>query len=154
MSTEVKIIEWTNTLSVGVKTIDDEHKFLLSILNDLVRSIEASNPKPIILRAIEELVGFTNYHFEHEEELMTTFRYPSYESHKKQHTDFVAQLLEFEKDVAGGARTLPGLAKFVRDFIMGHFMRTDQELGAFLKTRLPAEQTYDFDHGVTLGVMP
>lgn len=154
MSTEMKIIEWTNVLSVGIKVIDDEHKFLLSILNDLVRSLEASNPKPIIMRAIEELVGFTNYHFEHEEELMTTFRYPDFVDHKKQHTDFVAKLLEFEKDVAGGARTLPGLAKFVHDFIMGHFMRTDQELGAFLKTRLPPEQTYEFDPGSTLGVMP
>ncbi|CAK0758948.1 putative Bacteriohemerythrin [uncultured Gammaproteobacteria bacterium] len=154
MSTEVKAIEWTYALSVGVKVIDDEHKFLLSILNDLVRSLEESNQKPIIMRAIEELVGFTNYHFGHEEELMITFGYPDYEPHKRLHTNFVAKLLEFEKDVAGGARSLPGLATFVHDFVLGHFMRTDQELGAFLKTRMPPGQAFDFNHDATLGVLP
>ncbi|MBI1208254.1 MAG: bacteriohemerythrin [Azospirillum sp.] len=155
MGEALKSVEWTDVLGVGNKTIDDEHKFLFSIYNDLVSALERDETETVVGRVVQELLAYTNYHFGHEEELMSTFEYPDLQAHKKQHDNFIAQLHKIEAHLAAGEWDLVSFAGFVKKWILGHIMVTDTRLGEFLKTRMPANSTgFEFKFDPATGVSP
>jgi hemerythrin-like metal-binding protein len=130
-----KQIYWSDALSVGVKAIDDEHKVLLSVFNDLVGISEKSSPR-LGAAALKELFAYTRYHFGHEEELMEKFDYGDIDKHRQEHLDFAAQVVRFESDAATGAMSYEAISDFIRTWIVRHVMVSDKALGRFLASRL------------------
>jgi len=149
---EFQPLPWTSDLSVSVRVIDDEHKVLLSVYNDLVGSIEHRDPKSVADKVVKELYGYTKYHFGHEEEMMSKLGYPELDEHRRQHAGFVNRIAEIQKHVDGGQANLASLAEFVQKWIVGHIMVTDKKLGAFLKDKLP-DGDFEFD-APAMGVVP
>lgn len=75
--------QWDDSLSVGVELIDDQHKLLIQRLNDVNDAIEESLGETQIVKTLEFLIQYTDYHFSTEEKNMKATEYPGYESHKK-----------------------------------------------------------------------
>ncbi len=67
---DVPKIEWREDLSVGIKAIDDDHRQLIRIINDLFEEVESDADKTVLEHYFEELESYTHYHFEREEKLM------------------------------------------------------------------------------------
>ena len=150
----LKPIQWTDTLGVGVKLVDDEHKLLLSIFNDLVNALRTEQPPSVAKRVVEELAGYALYHFAHEEELMKAFHYPEFDNHHREHDKLTARLMEIDQNLARGKGTITDVIEFARILVNSHFLQTDARMGAFLKTKMPSGyQPFEFNlddgHGVT-----
>ncbi len=97
-------IEWSDALSVGVKAIDDDHKYLVSIINKLVDALENSASQNILESVFSELEKYTVYHFDHEEQLMyaqcSSFEDEAYiDAHVKQHQRFFNDIPELKKKI-------------------------------------------------------
>ena len=79
-----KLVEWSERFSVGITKLDDHHKVLFNIINDM--KIECDKEKPGELDGFfRALLEYTEYHFTAEEAVMKKMNYPQIEDHKKQH---------------------------------------------------------------------
>lgn len=125
--TVLPLIEWNDSLSVEIDSIDDQHKKLLEILNALHDPNLLSQGPEKVQAILNELVEYTVYHFNHEEELMRRHQYPDIENHLAAHRTLVEQVGKFQADFQAGKAKLSGeLFKFLRSWLNGHIRGTDK----------------------------
>jgi len=89
----LKKIEWSDELSVGVASIDDDHKKLITIINTLFDEISKDSHKDILLKIFSQLEDYAHYHFDKEEVVMfeqckTTKEKERAYNHAQQHKIF------------------------------------------------------------------
>ena len=151
----LKPIQWADSLSVGVTLIDDEHKLLLSIFNDLINALRTEQSQAVARRVVEELAGYAMYHFAHEEELMTAFRYPDFTEHHQQHEKLTAKLMEIDQALARGTCNVVDIADFANLLVNYHFLRTDTKMAEYLKAKMPSGYLpFEFNLDDGTGVAP
>jgi len=130
------LVEWADTRSVSVKIIDEQHKGLIVLIDDLFNAMSEGQAKSIMSGILSELAEYTVEHFATEERMMTKLKYPKIEEHKKQHKDFVAKVVEFKGGFEAGSAFLSiKVMEFLKNWLVEHIMGTDQQLGEFLKER-------------------
>ncbi|HZK27607.1 MAG TPA: bacteriohemerythrin [Thermoclostridium sp.] len=86
---------WNDSYSIGIQTIDEQHKQLIKIagkLQDMLQAGDSVDYYDYIIEAINELKDYTKYHFGYEEEKLKEFNYPDYEDHRMQHLYFVDKI--------------------------------------------------------------
>ena len=130
MSDEIK---WSSEFALGIDTIDNDHKTLFSMVNDLKNVVENGGEG---LRGIVD--GLTQYyhgHFEREEYLMLEFNYPHYAEHAKQHRYFmrliyaVRRIMSDQSDMLDTGKFL----QFLEQWLSNHIQTVDFKLGEYLK---------------------
>ena len=129
------VVQWQNSYSVGVKPIDEQHMELINFTNKLFSSCMSGQDKTkgAFLQAIHEAVEYTGYHFGTEERLMERINYPHYASHKKEHMDFVKEVLIKVEEFESGKVLVPlGFVYFLRDWVLHHIAVCDKRLGDYL----------------------
>lgn len=77
--------KWTNNLSVGDDSIDDDHKGLFALMNDLE---SADMGHDYINAILDRLKKYTIDHFTREEIYMKEVNYPGLAEHMEQHEAF------------------------------------------------------------------
>lgn len=126
-------IVWNDSYSVGIKVIDDDHKKLIQLINNLQSSVLYPTDESFERAAMDELVAYTKYHFEREEKMMQDYDYPDFVGHKKQHDlmiEDVGRYLErYEKDREGAVRDLNAMLK---KWLIKHISVVDQEYTGYL----------------------
>ncbi|MEJ2697293.1 MAG: bacteriohemerythrin [Candidatus Sulfobium sp.] len=137
-------MKWTEDLSVGIEEIDEQHKELISRINDLVDSVRQKACKYKIGDVIKFLEEYIVVHFGEEEELMRKHDYPEYKSHKARHEYFMREFAELRKELekleGGKKRGSYDLSvetnRIVVDWILDHIAKVDKRLGAHLKAKM------------------
>ena len=71
------LMEWTDKLSVGVPSIDAQHKKLVSMANTLYDAMKAGHGKEILDETLAGLINYTVTHFKYEEKLFAQTGYPA-----------------------------------------------------------------------------
>lgn len=89
-------LDWEDSLSVKINSIDDQHKKLVSMINEFYDSIINRTNNDGLLKLIAEMKNYTVL-VSHEEKLMQQLKYPDYAQHKKEHDLFVAKVLDVEE---------------------------------------------------------
>jgi hemerythrin-like metal-binding protein len=127
------LVTWTPELAVGVVAIDDQHKAWFQYINTFHAALSTGAERPDVGRLLDDMLGYTQYHFGNEEALMRRYGYPDMLEHLSQHKGFVDKTWEF-KDRLGSGRPLVAAAvtNYLRDWITSHIRHTDTKLGAFL----------------------
>ena len=127
-------IQWSESMSIGIEAIDNDHKKLLSLINQLQTAIQHSIDDDLIHKILDELISYTNYHFEREELLMRLNHYPDYENHKKQHEKMIKKISEcVEKYQSDPSNTIEDTLSFLKNWLIQHIMGSDREYIPFLK---------------------
>ncbi|MCK5851818.1 hemerythrin domain-containing protein, partial [bacterium] len=78
----MKKILWTDEMSIGVELVDEQHKMLIQHLNDLTNAIESHHSVNQIVKTLDFLIEYTNFHFTEEEKHMSETNYPGLEHQK------------------------------------------------------------------------
>lgn len=129
-------VTWKDEYSVGVPVIDDDHKKLLSLINNLQASIHYHTGDEFEKKALDEVVEYTSYHFSREEELMEKSGYPDLEAHKKEHQAMIAKVGSFVAEYeAKGHDVLEGIADYLGQWLITHINGTDQKYAPYLKDK-------------------
>ena len=66
LSESGKLIVWSNSYSVKVNQMDQEHQWLIYIINNLYAAMRAGRSNEAIGNILDELVTYTKTHFSHE----------------------------------------------------------------------------------------
>ncbi|NOY80265.1 MAG: hemerythrin family protein [Kiritimatiellaeota bacterium] len=128
-------ILWDESLSVGVRRIDEQHKALIRRLNAMARAVAQHEGEREILRTLGFLLDYTNFHFTDEEDLMASVQYPGLADQKAAHEDFKHMLRRMEEDLQEEGAT-KALADSINNFLLlwltRHIRKLDAPLGDFL----------------------
>ena len=103
------ILMWTDNLSVGVKNLDDDHRRLIRLINELhgvIQDVDANGKIPVeeIEIALHRLENYFSYHCLEEERLMEQTGFPELREHRQQHQKFFATIA---LGTAGAAVAVP-----------------------------------------------
>lgn len=130
--------EWTSVIELGHIKIDEQHKRLLVLGEDLVGPlISSAAPKPSATQ-VQALIDFAQEHFAFEEGLMRSTDYPRADEHASFHTSLLADLRKYCFRVQRGLHTDPiGLISFLWHWIVLHIVSEDRDLVIWLKSHEP-----------------
>lgn len=124
----MEYIKWKEDLSVGLESIDNQHKELFRLINAFYNSIAANLGKAAILQAIIDMEKYTVVHFSEEEAMMQKANYPYFAEHRKQHQGFIETVADFRARYEEGRMLLSlEVGGFVKKWIVEHIMQTDQQ---------------------------
>jgi hemerythrin len=128
----VALIQWSSSLSVKVKQIDDEHQKLIKLINDLNDAMRVGKGKDVLSKIINELVNYAAVHFTTEERYFDRFGYQESSSHKSEHKAFVDEVYRFKKDFDEGRIGLSmKVMDFLSDWLKNHIVGIDQKYSSF-----------------------
>ncbi len=58
-----KFIEWSGELSVGIEEIDEQHKVLVDLVNEMHDAIHRRRGSDVVKDVLSELAEYTKIHF-------------------------------------------------------------------------------------------
>ena len=131
-------IKWTEDLATGVNEIDDQHKELFKIINELLNACNTGKGREMIDKVILFLSDYVIHHFGTEERLMTRYNYPQFQSHKSQHQYFLKGYSDLKRELEISEERLIaiiGTNQLLSDWLINHIGKVDKALGEFLKTK-------------------
>jgi hemerythrin len=120
--------EWSSDLSVGVPEMDNQHRQLINMINDLMDNIDSLG-KDEILKAYTALGDFVVKHFKEEEEFMESIQYDGLATHKIIHERLLNQLGDFAKQIEDGTLDSEKLFSFLELWLKSHIMGIDAKYG-------------------------
>ena len=128
-------LNWKNKYSVGVFEIDAEHKIFLKTIKKIHHAFESGMSGEMLIRLLEELYKYADFHFTSEENVMLMNEYPDYESHKKQHDELMQTLSNtinfFNTDNIDKLKLIEFLVRWFKE----HTTSVDLNLGIFLQNK-------------------
>jgi hemerythrin len=129
-----RFIKWNDKLSVGIDIIDEDHKKLLGMINQLQTAAHYQTDDSLIESTLNELVDYTKYHFSREEKLMQKNNYPNFDSHKLQHEAMISQVTKFIDEYrVDQTRTIDNVIMYLKTWLINHINGSDQEYSPFIK---------------------
>lgn len=124
----MSMVLWDDAYSVDIQEIDEQHKCLIDIMNELYTAIANKSNRDLIGDVLDKLVDYTKVHFAVEETLMRIFHYEGYDEHKAIHDKIVERVLEFQgKFRAGDDKVGMELLMFLKDWLFDHINKVDKE---------------------------
>ena len=132
-------IQWTEDLAVGVREIDEQHKELFRMINQMLEACNQGKGKSVLTELLGFLENYVVDHFGTEEKLMQQYDYPDYLSHKDHHGQFIKSFKELKDEME---KTGPGTHivimtnRVVVGWLNSHIRNVDKLLGAFLKDKI------------------
>ena len=57
------LLRWNKNYTVGLRVIDEQHKRLFVIINDLIVAFNEQQDRQVYEKIFVELIAFTKYHF-------------------------------------------------------------------------------------------
>ena len=130
------LISWDESLSVNVQEIDNQHQKIVKMINKLHDAMRQGKGKDVLGKIINNLVKYTQIHFQTEEKYFAKFDYPNAETHKKEHQNFVKKVIEFREDFESGRLGLTiQVMNFLRDWLTNHIQGSDKKYSKFFNER-------------------
>ena len=128
------LIEWTSELSIGIDSIDEQHKKLVNMINALNDAKLAGSTNELLGKIFTGLTTYTQKHFTYEENMFAEYGYSNSDEHKRQHNELIAQVVELkDKFLENPQGTISDdLIHFLKRWLTNHIMRTDKEYAEFL----------------------
>ncbi|WP_285907080.1 bacteriohemerythrin [Pseudodesulfovibrio pelocollis] len=131
-------ILWNDENSVGVASIDEQHKQLVAITNNLFQAIVRDAGVEVIFGILDEMARYADLHFAHEEALLTEYGFPTdmLERHIGEHRDLTGKVHDFIRRARQNNDLIDlEVYDFLRDWMTDHLQRTDRTYADFLCAR-------------------
>lgn len=133
------MIEWNSRLETGIAAVDDDHRGLVRLINQLDDMLAARADLVGIGVVIDAVIEFAEHHFLREEEMMVRLGYPDSASHGANHAGFSHRL---------GARlagcmidpspdSIGSLQDHLQSWLVDHILTEDMRFAEFLRQHQP-----------------
>lgn len=128
-------LNWENIYSVNVKEIDDQHKKLFSLINE-VHSLEEKNNLEI-KKIIKEMIEYSVYHFDTEEKYFEKYGYPFEEEHEKMHEMYKDAIKKIEEnfDNQSTKENILNISNFLKNWWLNHIQKEDIKYSTFFNKK-------------------
>lgn len=132
----MSFVQWSDDYSVKVRIIDQQHKKLMALVNQMHDGLLAQRGDETLKSVLRGLVAYTEWHFLTEERLMVAHRYPGYKAHKSEHEALAEKVLNFQSkfDSTDRPRALD-VMNFLKEWLIDHILGTDKLLRPYLSSK-------------------
>ncbi|MGO9775221.1 MAG: bacteriohemerythrin [Terracidiphilus sp.] len=131
------LIVWTDQMSVGVKLLDNDHKKLVLLINQMHAGLMTGRAKPSLERVFQDLISYTRIHHSHEEQLLLETGFHGTATHKQEHESTIERAVElqmrFKSSEVLGAEL--EIMHQLREWLFRHIQGSDKEFVAHLKAK-------------------
>lgn len=136
-------MEWSDALSVGVKAVDDDHKILIDLVNQIQEVKAGRVGKNVVGSVLTSLVEYTDYHFAREERIQEAIGFPNLEPHHAQHEALKRDAIAFLDSYHQSPDTvdIDALDAFLKRWLLEHIMRSDMAFRPFAEANPQAAET-------------
>ena len=134
---------WNDNFVVGLKQIDDQHKELVSVTNELYEACTTGTKEAAasFANTIRLMVNHTKEVFTYEEELFELSAYPDKAFHKARHREFMKIILEHQQKFQSGVRYVPNsLVRSLMEWISSHVAVDDKKFGIYYAEKIDEMQ--------------
>jgi len=121
------MFQWEEKYSVGIQSIDNQHKEIFKYLNELLQAMKEGKAENVTTRIVLELTKYAKIHFQKEEFFFQRFNYSETIEHMREHQLFIEKVESFKSEFKAGKITLTfELLSFLKDWIDHHIMEVDK----------------------------
>jgi hemerythrin-like metal-binding protein len=136
--TMVEYIAWCDSeFSVGIPIIDEQHKKIFKLINELFNSMKLGKSEQIVSTILEELVEYTKYHFQAEEGYLIQCNYPEFSNHKQLHTKLIDEVKAIQQQVivttTSKANYTVDILDLLKNWLMNHIKKMDKKYVPYMK---------------------
>ncbi|MDR2477626.1 MAG: bacteriohemerythrin [Treponema sp.] len=132
LTRDSKIIEWNEELSVGIASMDNQHRMLLMMINDICTGqlYCGQFADARFVTSVYQILDFFRKHFVAEELVMEKIKYRFLEKHRQQHRQLLKILLSLlKKYTAGQQYSSFKFIRFLRGNVLNHVAVFDKKYG-------------------------
>jgi len=141
-----KKVEWDPSLSVGERTIDEQHKKMIDQINKLIEILSSLSVDMGSLRETGHfLYTYIKEHFTYEEKYMEDNTYPGLEEHVKIHQNFINFYKDFQaelkKEMTSGSfssveveRLMQKIKTYLLEWFVQHIKGDDQKYAKYISS--------------------
>jgi hemerythrin-like metal-binding protein len=127
-------ITWRTGYELGFRIIDEQHKKLVEIINELYDAQQHGTSRTIISDTLDKLIDYTTYHFDSEEELFKQYNYPYADLHIAEHAGFIREVVNLKSDLVDNNLLLSlKTLDFLKDWTINHILGTDKDFSEFVR---------------------
>ena len=130
---------WEDRFSIGVDIVDEQHKGLFALTNDLYDACRGDGggvATDHFKEVLQKAVSYVAMHFSTEEKLMQQTNDPNYDEHQKEHDVFVRKVMREAAHLDQGGDDAPeAFMNFLRDWISQHVTGTDIKIGQHIASQ-------------------
>ena len=130
------LISWSDKFAIGLEMIDEQHRMLFKLVNDLHAHINDSAGQQALSDALGALIDYTTYHFREEEDYMFNIEYPKFGQHKLLHDTLTQQVLDFQQGFSEGKGNAAEFLEFLYKWLTIHIMEHDKKIGKFMNMKI------------------
>ena len=130
------VIEWSDKYSVGIKSIDEQHKIWVGLINKLHDAMKKGEAKNVMADILDEVAEYTKTHLSYEEGLFAKYNYPESETHKIIHEKFTQQVLDYQKQQHEGKNIISvEMMDILSGWLTNHITKTDKKYTEFFNSK-------------------
>ncbi len=118
-----KAMKWDRNLNVDVEIIDDQHKILFDLANDLNNALNMGMSKQVIDTLFAVIMSYAFKHFETEENLIR--EESSFSTHCYFHYQLLKQLHEYSVDFRNNRAVEVDPGEFLENWLLKHIKECD-----------------------------
>jgi len=129
-------IPWSENYSVNIKEIDEQHKMLIEMINDLYDAFMKKEHKTKVEEIVSRMAEYTVVHFNYEENLFKEFSYKDSLAHIAEHKLFLEQVGAFQDDLKSNKITLTfKIITFLQKWLLEHISVSDKKYCDIFKSK-------------------
>jgi hemerythrin-like metal-binding protein len=128
-------ITWNPGYSVGVYTMNDQHKILINLINEIYDGIKRGRRAEEQEKTFYELVAFAKTHFNDEERLMTYYDCPEFDLHEMLHRGLYCEIEKmYNRYIAGELGITIDLCERLKEWLIDHILQEDVRYGEHINS--------------------
>ena len=129
------LLNWKPEYSVGVESVDFEHREMIELINAIYDAIEDKKNPQSIEHFLGEVHATISAHFALEERVMRNANYDEFEAHKEDHEELLDEIRDLmDRFFDAPDQGLQLLQKNLSGWFAGHFSTFDARLHGQLDT--------------------
>jgi hemerythrin-like metal-binding protein len=132
------MFQWDEKYSVGIQSIDSQHKEIFAYLNRLLDAMKVGQADKVIYQIVIELEKYSIIHFQKEEFFFRRFNYSGTKEHIQEHQYFIQKVASLKSELRAGKNAFSiDLLNFLKNWIENHILVVDKAYSdCFLKNGL------------------
>ena len=127
-------INWTEEFTTGIESIDDQHSHLVDLVNKFEEAGRRGKGSRVMSEILNDLVGYTQEHFAHEEKIMEECGFPGLKEHTACHRQLLQKIERFQHEFsAEGRRVTTDVRELLGFWVRSHILQDDMAYAKHLE---------------------
>jgi len=126
---------WSEKYAVGVKEIDDQHKYFIDLINRANALLEKKCNNDAAEEVVKDLEAYARKHFDTEENFLKSIKYDKLLEHEIEHLRLIEKTNLLYDGVLTGNVNIAKVVEFLEDWLEHHLLTFDKQYADFIKKK-------------------